>query len=184
MTTLHSRMHWQRDFLERKLFEDYLDIMPYCVGADLLWVARSQGNTTERKRAAYILGGKVDEMDDFYYERIISVVHEMMLDPDHVGRKLQAAAARDGQPGSDIQPLIDSCQWETLAEFLVKDRILVRGYSLHQIRRRLKRKSSMISIVCRRSILILLPVPQDLSSVLVPEPCRQKRLKRPETLHL
>ena len=68
---------------------------------------------------------QLDGMDSFYREHVTSVLHEMMLDQDHVGRKLQAAAARDGQSGSDVQPLIDSCQWAALATALVKDGVLV-----------------------------------------------------------
>ena len=124
-TLLYSRMSLQRQFLERKLLEDYLENMPYIVSPELVWLARSQGNPADRERAAETLKIEFDGMDNFYHERVTSVLHEMMLDQDHVRCKLQTAAARDGQPGSDIQPLIDSCQWTALASALVKDRILV-----------------------------------------------------------
>lgn len=48
-----------------------------------------------------------------------------MLDRAHVENKMRAALARDGQPGSDIQPLIDRCDWSSLATTLKKDQLLV-----------------------------------------------------------
>ena len=72
--TLHySRMSLQRRILERKLLEDYHENVPYVVSPELVWLARIQENPADRGR-------------------VTSVLHEMMLDQDHVRRKLQAAA--------------------------------------------------------------------------------------------
>ena len=42
----------------------------------------------------------------------------------HIESKIRAALARDGQPGSDIQPLVDRCDWASLATVLKNDRLL------------------------------------------------------------
>lgn len=56
---------------------------------------------------------------------------------------LRAAAVRNGQPASDIQPLIDRCERAALASVLVKDRILVdqliAKLDLYDTRKRLHR---------------------------------------------
>lgn len=141
-TVLYSRMSMQRQFVTSKLLEDYLDI-PYVVSPHLVWLARSQWEPTNREQAAQFLGITLDETDNFYYGNVTSPLHEMLLDPEHVARKLQAAGARNGQPASDIQPLIDRCEWAALASALVKDRILVDkliGKSdLYDTRKRLHR---------------------------------------------
>jgi hypothetical protein len=99
--------------------------MPYVVGPEFVYLGKIQGSPADRERAAQMLKIRLDGVDNFYQESVTSVLHEMMLDQDHAKCKLQAVAARDGQPGSDIQPLIDNCQWGALAAALVKDRILV-----------------------------------------------------------
>lgn len=124
-TRLYYRISVQRQFLRCKLLEDYLNDMPYVLDPELQWLARSQGDSTEREQAAKFFGIKPEGIENFYEQNLVSVLQEMLLDPDHVGRKLQAAAARNGQPGSGIQPLIDRCEWAALASTLVKDRILV-----------------------------------------------------------
>ena len=124
-TLLYSRMSSFRSFLERKLLEDYVDDMPYLVPPNFIVLARTQGDSADRERASQSLNIAVERMDEYYQERVVAVLHEMMIDPGHVGRKLQTAASKDGQPGSDIQPLIASCHWSDLATALVKDRVLV-----------------------------------------------------------
>lgn len=56
---------------------------------------------------------------------------------------LRAAAVRNGQPASDIQPLIDRCERAALASVLVKGRILVdqliAKLDLYDTRKRLHR---------------------------------------------
>jgi len=47
-----------------------------------------------------------------------------MLSRDYVKNKLRAAA--EGRRGSDIQPLIDRCDWSNLATALTNDRDLAR----------------------------------------------------------
>jgi hypothetical protein len=68
------------------------------------------------------------------------VFHEMTLDQEHVGRKFRAAAAREGRPVSDIQPLIDACQWAELAETLVKDRVLAEQFFASPVNDKTRRK--------------------------------------------
>ncbi|ERF73952.1 hypothetical protein EPUS_05375 [Endocarpon pusillum Z07020] len=139
---LYTRMSMQRQFVTSKLLEDYLDI-PYVVSPHLVWLARSQGDPTDREQAAQFLGIKLDDTEKFYHGNVTSTLHEMLLDPDHVAVKLRAAAARNGQPASDIQPLIDRCEWASLASALVKDRILVDKLiaksDLYDTRKRLHR---------------------------------------------
>ena len=113
----------QDQFVSFKLLEDYLDI-PYAVPADLVWIARCR-DPAYREKVAQILKTTVNQLDNVYHANITFILHEMMIDPDHIGRKLEAAAARDGHPGNDIQALIDRCEWAALASTLVKDRLLL-----------------------------------------------------------
>ena len=47
-----------------------------------------------------------------------------MLNRDYVENKLRTAATGQAHPGSDVQPLIDRCDWSNLATALTNDRDL------------------------------------------------------------
>lgn len=59
-----------------------------------------------------------------YQTHVVLPVEEILLDPKHVGEKLKSAATPQKHPGSDVQKLIDECDWPSLAATLVKDREL------------------------------------------------------------
>jgi hypothetical protein len=120
----YRRMSAYRYFLQEKLREDYLKKKPHIVSQEIVWLARSQGEPADRERAVEMFKMRPDKLDEHYQKRVSLVLHEMMVDSAHVEQKFRAAAARDGRPGSDIQPLIDNCQWPELAGMLVKDRVL------------------------------------------------------------
>ncbi|KAI9841304.1 MAG: hypothetical protein M1837_000790 [Sclerophora amabilis] len=109
-------------FLQDKLSEDYVDAS-YAVPERVLDLARIKGDAEDRKLAASRLtGGNEDELDKLYQEVVVSPVEELMLDLGYVELRMRAALARGGKPGSDIQPLVDSCNWADLATILVEDR--------------------------------------------------------------
>jgi hypothetical protein len=125
-TLLFQRMAAHRGFLEQKLFEDYLNRMPFVLDRSAVAYGWSKGNSTDRERAAQTFGIKIGSLDKLYEERVTAVLYEMMIDPANVQRKFEAAAARNGESGSDIQPLIDNCRWTDLAAALYEDRILAQ----------------------------------------------------------
>ena len=102
-----------RQFLIAKLLEDYTN-MPYSVGK---W-ALDQAKRIEQKSST----GAKDGSN--YQVHVVYPLEEMMLDRDHVENKLRVAAAGRGDSGSDIQLLIDRCNWSNLATALTNDRNL------------------------------------------------------------
>ena len=111
------------DFLRGKLLEDYRRI-PYVVNEKIVWLGRFHGSLEDRTQAAHEIGTQVDRLPDIYRRRVTFIVEELMLNQAHVESKMRAAAGRRGQPGSDVQPLIDRCEWANLAAVLVKDQML------------------------------------------------------------
>lgn len=112
-----------RIFLQYKLLEDYAGT-PYVVNKNIVCLGRCKGELEDRKRAARELSTQVDHLDNVYQQRVVLVLDELMIDRAHVESKMHAALARDGQPGSDIQILIDHCDWANLATVLRKDQLL------------------------------------------------------------
>lgn len=121
---LQKHLHLFREFLRSKLLEDYVGT-PCSVNKEIVRLGRSKGGMDDRERAAREFGAEVDDADDAYQQRGIYVLDELMLDRAYVESKMRAAAARDGQPGSDVQPLIDRCDWRSLAAVLQKDQLLI-----------------------------------------------------------
>jgi hypothetical protein len=109
-------------FLVGKLLEDYTN-EPYTI------------NNWERDQAKCIIeqeGAKDgSNVGTAYSIHVIYPLEEMMLSRDYVENKLRAAAA-EGRRGSDIQPLIDRCDWSNLATALTNDRDLARKLFLQQ----------------------------------------------------
>lgn len=64
--------------------------------------------------------------EDFrvYHRMFVRPVREMMLDQDHVETRLRAAATGSAHPAGEIYRLIDECEWQSLAAYLVNDRRL------------------------------------------------------------
>ena len=112
-----------RMFLQCKLLEDYAGIS-YVVNKNIVCLGRCKGELEDRKRAARELGTHVDHLDNVYQQRVVFVLDELMIDRAHVESKMRTALARDGQPGSDIQTLINRCDWANLAAVLRKDQLL------------------------------------------------------------
>jgi len=113
-----------QEFLKGKLLEDYVG-RSYMVNANILFLGRFMGSLEDREQAARQVGAKLDSLDTIYEERVIFVLRELMLDRAHVESKMRTALARGGRPGSDIQLLIDRCDWESLAIVLIQDQLLI-----------------------------------------------------------
>jgi hypothetical protein len=110
-------------FLSSKLLEDYTK-EPYTVNTYMLTKARCVSEQNDRSLT--VPRAKDDNIsDEIYQNYVVFPLEEMMLNRNHVENKLRTAFARQGQPGSDIQPLIDRCDWAKLAAVLTSDRELV-----------------------------------------------------------
>lgn len=140
LNTLHSQLkeHWTRiygdlisrafllqdiilfqQFLIAKLLEDYTG-EPYTIDQ---WILDQARCVIEQERS---VGTNNDSnVDKMYQAHVVYPLEEMMLGRDHVENKLRAAAAKRGRSQSDIQPLIDSCDWLNLARALTNDRDLI-----------------------------------------------------------
>lgn len=123
-----GRMYMQisifQEFLRSKLLGDYAEKRSPRAYGQVLMLGKCKGNLEDRKRAAKELSKPLANLDDFYCKSVDLAIRELELDPDHVQSKFRNAAEREGEPGSDIQPLIDHCDWTRLAEVLVKDRMM------------------------------------------------------------
>ena len=88
-------------------------------------LARIKGISKDRAVAARnLLDTNDKDLDDYYREVVVFAVEEVMIDVVHVERKLRGALAKGGNPGRDLQVLVDECKWADLAAFLVGDRTL------------------------------------------------------------
>lgn len=68
--------------------------------------------------------GSVGEDFRAYQRMFVRPVREMMLDQNHVERRLRYASAGSAHPAGEIHRLIDECEWQNLAAFLYNDRRL------------------------------------------------------------
>ena len=133
-----------RMFLQCKLLEDYAGTS-YVANENIVCLSRCKGQLKDRERAARELNTEVDHLDNVYQQRVVFVLDELMLDRAHVESKMRAALTRDGQPGSDIQTLIDRCDWANLAAVLRKDQLLSRElFSKGTTQRKIQRGISRI----------------------------------------
>ena len=109
-------------FLRSKLLEDYAK-EPHTVDSYIL--TKAERVSKQDNRSLAVPGAKDDsDSDKRYQDYIVFPLEELMLNRDHVENKLRAAFARQGQPGSNIQPLINRCDWESLAAALTNNREL------------------------------------------------------------
>ncbi|WEW56816.1 hypothetical protein PRK78_002271 [Emydomyces testavorans] len=100
-----------QQFLTAKLLEDYTQTPCKCNDFGVVLVMILDAVKDGHQKAT-----------GYYQTRMVYPLEEMMLDRDHVEKKLRTAAA--GQAGGDVQPLIDRCDWSTLAATLMSDREL------------------------------------------------------------
>lgn len=107
-----------RQFLIAELLEDYTN-EPCTVDK---WVLNQAKCVIEQGDHARAEDGSV--VDTTYQVHVVFPLEEMMLSRDHVENKLRAAAIRQGNSGSDIQPLVDRRDWSNLAATLTNDRRL------------------------------------------------------------
>lgn len=105
-------------FIAAKLLEDYTG-KAYSASP---WVL-SQATIVEQQSASVQQAGD-KPLASAYQNDVVLPVEEILLDPEHVGEKLKAAATPQRHPGGDVQRLIDECDWPGLAATLVKDREL------------------------------------------------------------
>lgn len=106
MATLgRTNMRVVQGFLEDKLREDYLS-RPHKAHWRILELAEH-----------------VTKRDDKQYDDYVSwPCRELFLNEQHVARKFYHVFERKGQPGNDVQPFIEGCDWTALASALVYDR--------------------------------------------------------------
>ena len=121
---MYTQMAIFEEFLRSQLLEDYTDKRPPLVHPHVILLGKCKGNLKDRERVAKDLSKPLANLDEFYRDSVDLAVQELGLDPDHVQSKFRNAAGREGEPGSDIKPLIDHCNWTRLAEVLVKDRMM------------------------------------------------------------
>ena len=112
------------EFLRSKLSEDYTEKPVEPVQSHIVVLGKCKGDLKDREQAAKLLSKPLADLDGFYRDSVDLAVQELELDPDHVQSKFRTAAEREGEPGSDIEPLIDHCHWTRLAEARVKDRMM------------------------------------------------------------
>lgn len=106
-----------------RLLADYGN-EPHAVHEWTLKLAKCKGRPEDRKNLAHQEGWEKDQLDGIYETNVVLPLEELILDRAHIEKKMDAAVSRHGQPGSDIQPLIHRCDWDSLAATLVKDRHL------------------------------------------------------------
>jgi len=104
-------------FLRSKLLEDYANV-PYIVSGPALTFAKLIAKQHHRDPREGIV-------DETYQSYVVFPLEEYKLDRDTIEDKLIAVAAREGHPGSDIQPLIDTRNWAKLAAVLMGDRDII-----------------------------------------------------------
>lgn len=68
--------------------------------------------------------GSVDEDFRLYQQTVVRPIKEMMLNREHVERRLRAAARGSTHPAGEVHRMIDECDWPNLALALVNDREL------------------------------------------------------------
>ena len=112
------------DFLRDKLLKDYRRI-PYVVNEKIVWLEWFHESLEDRTQAAHEIDTQVNWLLDIYRQHVTFIVKKLMLNQAHVESKMHAAAGRRGQSGSDVQSLIDHCEWTNLAAVLVKDQMLM-----------------------------------------------------------
>jgi len=113
-------MNMFEHFLSSKLLEDYANEPFEVLGREL-----SLAECTAKQHARRPSTGNDTASDKEYRDHVVFPLEEFMLDREHVESKLRAVATRRGCPGSDIQPLIDACDWTRLAAVLTNDRDII-----------------------------------------------------------
>ena len=111
-------------FLSMRLREDYLN-ESFEIPQRILNFARIKGSPEDREVAARNLLEKNEEdVDEYYRKVVVPIIEELMIDLAHVERKMQNILARGGKSGSDIQVLVNNCEWADLAIVLLGDQEL------------------------------------------------------------
>lgn len=68
--------------------------------------------------------GRIDEDFTLYQLTFVRPLKEMMLNQDHVERRLRIAATGSTHPAGEIYRLVDQCDWPNLAAAVLNDRAL------------------------------------------------------------
>lgn len=112
-----------QQFLPNQLLEEYTG--QKCHKGDAIpdWVLIQ----VDRIKKHYSSEDATDYNERQYQMFITFPVEEMILDRDHVEKKLRAAASGERYPGGIIQHLIKECDWPTLATTLASDRKMLHG---------------------------------------------------------
>lgn len=110
-------------FLHCKLLEDYVETS-YVINKNIVCLDWIKFTLENRQQAACELDIHQNQLDDIYWQRVVLVLDELMLDRAHVESKMQAALARNEWLNSDIQSLINRDDWTSLTAAIKKNQLL------------------------------------------------------------
>ncbi|KAG6355608.1 hypothetical protein INS49_003570 [Diaporthe citri] len=117
-TALLANIMGYQGFFATSILLDYAGHSPREAGLGS-WVSKH----LETLNKHHSTGEKSDKDIKLYQKTFASPKKEMMLDQDHVERRLRIAAAQP-YPTGEIFRLIDECDWASLAAMLIDDRKL------------------------------------------------------------
>lgn len=117
-TALLANIMGYQGFLATSILLDYAGHSPREAGLES-WVS-SHVETLDKH---YSTGDKVDKDNKLYQQTVAIPIKEMMLDQEHVEKRIRIAAAQP-YPTGEIYRLIDECDWANLAAMLIDDRKL------------------------------------------------------------
>lgn len=119
-TALLANIMGYQGFLARSILLDYAGHSPRETGFDS-WVSDRVQMLELYERTVWRSNKNSDIK--MYQQAITTPIRELMLDQDHVERRLRIATA-EPYPTGEIYRLIDECDWSTLAMMLIRDREL------------------------------------------------------------
>lgn len=117
-TALFANIIGYQTFLAASISLDYAGHSPRELGLDSWVSGKIEALDNHRKT-----GEESIKNIKIYRQTIATPIKEMMLDQDHVERRIRIAAA-EPYPTGEIYGLIDECDWSTLAMMLIRDREL------------------------------------------------------------
>jgi hypothetical protein len=116
-TALFANLIGYQGFLATSILLDYTGHSPQEAGLES-WVSGKIETLNDYRKT-----GNSDHNTKMYQQTVAIPIKELMLDQDHVERRIRIAAAEPYATG-EIYRLIDKCDWSTLAMMLVNDREL------------------------------------------------------------
>lgn len=117
-TALLANIMGYQGFFATSILLDYAGHSPREAGLEP-WVVRH----VETLNKHHSTGEITDQDIKLYQQTFASPIREMMLDQDHVEKRIRIAVAQP-YPTGEIYRLIDECDWANLAAMLIDDRAL------------------------------------------------------------